>query len=826
MGTLGSLRMASSWLWLSSLMFVTVTVVSSKNCLNPDTAQTCSGSGLCKVDTCQCYPGYEGQWCETCKSCDKKCGQIGGCVECKLFNTGPAEYAQNCGSCKYLTAVILEDVKPNDFDPRKSKLSKNGTCQIVDDSGCDFTFWYGYDSKNKLRTWSDKSNRVCPPSEEKDVVKECSKKSTCTDCEQSPGCDWCSSPHKDLASRCSSIKENEKICPTERIEKKFRGGPTIIKESREQKFAYDWVQLRPQQVKLEMNVGDIKYLNFTYMFINSGTSFSHDLPDNVELKIFSVCDGLQLKEREGCYGILNGQEVQFYARFHMKSCPEKASDWEKSYKLTLSQGDALDIDMNPCAKKNSCSECLRDSACNWCSGSKFSYFDGSPLPRCNNDSFFTSDLCPASGRVDPAQALTGSEDCSSCKHTCSGGICSEDKKDLLELNTCVSHLTCGDCTQAEGCAWCSQTEGAPMCNLVKNWIQGNETKEGHRQTKCQGNLFENKSNISSDEALQNTGCGCERKCYEGYEKQPSSCRGGNRKCGVCQDCPDGSFGEFCQCAKDGSVRQPSQLKGLPSVVIGKKDDLAGAKQLEDAMSFSHSIVPKTVSPDSLKCNATYCMNTNSRECYQLGEKDSKFDLARSANLFAIYGDHHLLPGAELIFRFTYCPLKLGYWGTHETRFGFGTPPSQDNNYTLTQKGSHEMLKFWSDDVLAWETEGIERGDSTLQSVDYGHGRWDEGTYGNGKPYRTFSTYTPAGIKGYIGYVKQKIDTDIKLVVTETEVIWSWEGFNSTRLPDLTELKQSIDMTEKEYFPLFLLPGCETDGDFSSVTIVSSKLGKN
>ena len=114
----------------------------------------------------------------------------------------------------------------------------------------------------------------------------------------------------------------------------------------------------------------------------------------------------------------------------------------------------------------------------------------------------------------------------------------------------------------------------------------------------------------------------------------------------------------------------------------------------------------------------------------------------------------------------------------------------------------------------------------MQSVDYGHGRWDEGTYGNGKPYRTFSTYTPAGIEGYIGYVKQKIDTDIKLVVTETEVIWSWEGFNSTRLPDLTELRQSIDMTEKEYFPLFLLPGCETDGDFSSVTIVSSKLGKN
>ena len=166
------------------------------------------------------------------------------------------------------------------------------------------------------------------------------------ECERSPGCGWCSSPHKGMQSRCSSIKENEKICPSDRKEKKFTGEPKIVKESREQKFEYDWVQLHPQQVQLEMNVGDTKYLNFTYMFISMGTTFSHDLPENVDVKIFSTClEGGSPKEVKGCYRITNGNIVQFYASFHLNSCPEKSSDWEKSYKLTLSQGDVLDIDM-------------------------------------------------------------------------------------------------------------------------------------------------------------------------------------------------------------------------------------------------------------------------------------------------------------------------------------------------------------------------------------------------------------------------------------------------------------------------------------------------
>ena len=322
-------------------------------------------------------------------------------------------------------------------------------------------------------------------------------------------------------------------------------------------------------------------------------------------------------------------------------------------------------------------------------------------------------------------------------------------------------------------------------------------------------------------------CGCEEKCSVGYEKQHSSCGGGNRKCGICQDCPDGSFGEFCQCAADGSEKKTSELKGLPSVLIGKKDDLVEnpKKLFKDKISFGHTIVPLDVSPDSLKCNATYCMNTNSRECYTLDDKNSKFDIARAANLFAIYGDHQLLPGAELIFRFTYCPLKLSYWGTHETRFGFGTPPSKNTDYTLPQKQSSDMQNFWSDDSLTWGTKGVDRDHPSLQDVSYTHAATFEETDWQGNKEHRFIRKTPEGQGGYLGYVKQKIDSDIKLVVTETEVIWSWEGFYADKRPNLTELRQTIDMKEKQYYPLFLLPGCEDDRDFSAVDIISSKVGK-
>ena len=56
-----------------------------------------------------------------------------------------------------------------------------------------------------------------------------------------------------------------------------------------------------------------------------------------------------------------------------------------------------------------------------------------------------------------------------------------------------------------------------------------------------------------------------------------SCGRGNRQCGACVGCPDGTFGEFCECNTDGVERQKSKVifEQIPTVRKGQKDDRAG-----------------------------------------------------------------------------------------------------------------------------------------------------------------------------------------------------------------------------------------------------------
>ena len=62
-------------------------------------------------------------------------------------------------------------------------------------------------------------------------------------------------------------------------------------------------------------------------------------------------------------------------------------------------------------------------------------------------------------------------------------------------------------------------------------------------------------------------------------------------------------------------------------------------------------------------------------------------------------------------------------------------------------------------------------------------------------------------------------------VTESEVIWSMEGFKDEgpEKKKWTEFRFPINITEKEWFPLFVVAGCE-DYNRSVVEIVESKIG--
>ena len=241
------------------------------------------------------------------------------------------------------------------------------------------------------------------------------------------------------------------------------------------------LRLRPQKIDLKMNVGDIKYFNFDYWLWDQDMTMTHSFPDNVDVKIFSTCyhsHSFQDVSVKGCQQKSLDSKVDLIARIELKSCPTNAIDWKSQQEIRFLDGgdffgnyisieftifcscscdkpfsqdicrndkkvrtlckisqklQALHqsfLDANHCAEKNSCTECLRDPACNWCTSPSYSHVDGSPLPRCNSDHYFTSYLCPEEGILNPSQALGEDESCDSCDH-CAGGVCEEDKEVVL-----------------------------------------------------------------------------------------------------------------------------------------------------------------------------------------------------------------------------------------------------------------------------------------------------------------------------------------------------------------------------------------------------------
>ena len=200
--------------------------------------------------------------------------------------------------------------------------------------------------KGSLETKKRKVTENTEVTEELDLGEECEKIQTCSECEQKPGCGWCSNPEKDLASRCSTKENNEATCPLESRENKYTEELVILKQHTDLTYymSPQFIQLRPKHVEMGLNVGELKTLPFTYMFMLNGNTFSHNLPDHIELKIFSNCGSGAQSEVKGCYNIYNGVTVKFNAQFRLKYCPKDASLWKGSYQISNSQGDYGDDD--------------------------------------------------------------------------------------------------------------------------------------------------------------------------------------------------------------------------------------------------------------------------------------------------------------------------------------------------------------------------------------------------------------------------------------------------------------------------------------------------
>ena len=140
-------------------------------------------------------------------------------------------------------------------------------------------------------------------------------------------------------------------------------------------------------------------------------------------------------------------------------------------------------------------------------------------------------------------------------------------------------------------------------------------------------------------------CKCDQDCNAGFERVHPSCGGANRQCGKCVGCPDGTFGDFCECNTDGTERQKSNVtfEQITTMRKGQNYDRAGTVPVKhnDKFSFSHVILGESAPAYQIQCteNGNYCKSISS--CNN-GEQN------------ALYADHRLLPGSELTLKLSLC----------------------------------------------------------------------------------------------------------------------------------------------------------------------------
>ena len=148
----------------------------------------------------------------------------------------------------------------------------------------------------------------------------------------------------ELQSRCNIQSVTEKSCPADGVQKTTSMDPTSIQKPSYIKEVYSkYKQMLPKYVRLSMNVGEEKTINFSYKFIWSRTDFVHDLPPNVEVKVFHN-NGTDVT-KEGVRDIDSGDRVTFQAKLRLTSCPDDPLLWEKEnhYRFNLTEGQGMHI---------------------------------------------------------------------------------------------------------------------------------------------------------------------------------------------------------------------------------------------------------------------------------------------------------------------------------------------------------------------------------------------------------------------------------------------------------------------------------------------------
>merc|ERR1711962_918142 len=674
---------------------------------------------------------------------------------------------------------------------------------------------------------------------------QCSRGTICRECLSIPGCSWCSQPGNVTQPRCSLEEDNRERCREEFLE--VRGTSYIEKlwDGPTPRNNWDWEaqQLRPQHYRISnLAVGNTQTFNFTFLFISSGVTLTHNFPPEIEVQFSSNCGG-----SNRCSGMYNGSKGKFSVDITLKTCPANSRNWKNKFNVFLSSHkhnitvdlttrcfcgcdsfsnptgaecseDSLDyLSVNPCSIHDTCGNCLQTPSCSWCAHPDYTFFDGSMLPRCNNDTFFASSLCPVEGVMDPPTALEGH--CEYCTCEQAGGLCHQDRQDLIEGNQCPSQQTCSSCTQYEDCQWCNYpVPGQSQCSHVNTGAQCLQGEPLQRTTT---------TNTTTTTTVNIDICDCDNRCnvgFKSYKKFSTEyCERGDFICGACS-CPEGYTGSRCEC--EAGMLAPVETVTLPVLEAGKATNITSYLQ-PDCGPNDWSCLTMSVSIGAVGCtdcrvecnqNRTRCTNPTTSECVSHSSREP-VDRWRKNNFMVIYGSHRILPGAKFTVRFTYCSEDdSAEYAAKHTLVGVGVPPVNITEYVSPRDRSPSWLaKYWTSEAYWWEL-GTVLGwaGSSPGSTWYRYSHW-------GDKYGTWdfsSADTPSG--AHYPRVKHKRTGNISFEATHTEIIWRMEEFKdeSNEGAGLKDYRHALDVMEKEFYPVFGFGGCNNP-EIPSVEIVSS-----
>ena len=434
------------------------------------------------------------------------------------------------------------------------------------------------------------------------------------------------------------------------------------------------------------------------------------------------------------------------------------------------------------------------------------------MPRCNNDTFFASSLCPSEASVDPPAPWTLG--CDSCVHSClsAGGVCGESKQEIRQEDGCPAHQNCSSCTASHRCSWCAQPP-SPQTHCRRT---------DSKLSCAPDNLLVETAQCEECETLS-----CHPLVKSWADFGSKFCSRGDLRCGRCA-CPagEGRSGRRCECQTGAPAPPPAVLHSPPLLTsaqaTGTRLLLQG--QAGEPLTFGAALSPPGCDRCKLACNAnlTRCTNPNT----VLDKKCSA-----GGTSMAMYGSHRLVPGSRITVVVKSCTDKTssGEFVGGRTKLGLAVPPSHDQE---SHKDQDE--RYWVNEAYILELGKMKWGERERFSARYrwAHANPDSETAQDElilsdcpHPRPAPRTAAPACSYKY-DYPRT---ANITLEVTQTEVIWTIDGLKVLdRWYEPTEMKDirhPIDIMKKEFYPLFVLPSC-TNQEQSVIEILATNMGQN